>query len=132
MIISILAWIINAFHFIFFFTPLILLVLPKRYLEKYKNIVKVIVLLILLTPLHWRFLNDKCFLSLISIKMGDYKNIGNTSAPFSRQNLWWLYKPIMSVSGLKWKSEKDLNKVVNIHWVINFLASWFVLAYKVC
>ena len=132
MILSILAWILNALHLIFFFTPLILLVLPKRYLKKYKTFVKIVILLILLTPIHWRFLNGHCFLSLISVKMGDYKNVGDTNSPFSRQNLWWLYKPIMAVTGLKWKSEKDLNLLVNSHWVINFLASWFVLAYRLC
>ena len=80
-----------------------------------------LILSVLLTPIHWRFLNDQCILSLISIKMGDYKNAADSSSPFSRQNLWWLYKPIMAMTGLKWKSENDLNLLVNIHWVINFI-----------
>ena len=47
-------------------------------------------------------------------------------------NLGPLYKPIMKILGLEWDSEDDLDIMINVNWVINFMAIWYVLGYKVC
>jgi hypothetical protein len=127
---SIISWIINFIHLIFFFTPIILLFIPEVLLRNHTSAIKIIALLIILTPLHWEFLDNNCLLSLVSVKLGDYRN--DTHSPFTRDNLGPLYKPIMKLLGLDWSSEDDLDIMININWVINFIAIWYVLGYKVC
>lgn len=132
MIKSIISWMLNTLHLVFIFIPIILLLTPKRLLQKYSLLVKVLALFIFLTPLHWRFLDNRCFLSVLSIKMGNTRYRKNTEAPFTRENLGPLYKPFMKVFGLKWESEEDLDLTLSFHWVLNFIATWYVIAIKLC
>ena len=132
MITSILTWLLNALHLVFLFIPFILLAIPNIYLRKQELLVKIIALLVFLTPLHWRFLNNQCLLSILSIKMGNKNYNTSTNSPFTRENLGPLYKPIMSLFGLKWESEDDLDFIMSVHWVINYIITWYILAFKLC
>lgn len=132
MITSILAWLLNTLHLVLLFIPFILLAIPNTYLRKQALLVKIIALIVFLTPLHWRFLDNQCLLSVISIKMGNKKYNTSTNAPFTRENLGPLYKPIMWLFGLKWESDEELDLVTSSHWVINFIVTWYVLAFKLC
>ena len=132
MLTSLITWLLNTLHLIFLFLPFIFLVIPKRYLRKQALLVKIISLIVFLTPLHWRFLNNQCLLSVMSIKMGNKNYNTTTDAPFTRENLGPLYKPIMSLFGLKWESEDDLDLITSVHWVINYIITWYVVGFKLC
>ena len=64
--------------------------------------------------------------------MGNKTYNTSTNAPFTRENLGPLYKPIMWLFGLKWESDEELDLVTSSHWVINFIVTWYVLAFKLC
>lgn len=132
MLTSVFIWLLNALHLVFLFLPFIFLAIPKNYLLKQSLLVKLLSLGIFLTPLHWRFFNNKCILSVISIEIGDSSYDSTTESPFTRENLGPLYKPFMWLFGLKWESEEDLDLILSMHWVINYIITWFVLAFKLC
>ena len=132
MFVSAITWLLNAIHFVFIFIPIALLLIPKKVLGKQSLLLKIVTLLIFLTPLHWKFIENKCVLSLVSIKLGNEDYRTNTDSPFTRENMEPFYKPIMWLFGLKWESEEDLDLMVNSHWVLNFVITWYVLAFKLC
>ena len=132
MLTSIITWLLNALHMVILFLPFIFLAIPKKYLKKQSLLVKILSLGIFLTPLHWRFLDNQCLLSVISIKMGDDSYNTTTDAPFTRENLGPLYKPFMWLFGLKWKSEEDLDLITSMHWVLNYIITWYILGFKLC
>ena len=90
---------------------------------------KWILLLTALTPLHWKYFDNRCFLTYLSKKLGYYTD-SNTDSEFSENNLGWLYKPIMNIIGWKW-DDKGLDKMVNLHWIINILLIWIYTFYVV-
>ena len=110
---------IDLLHLLFVFSPLILFTIPVNFVKPY---MKWILLVAILTPLHWKFFDNRCFLTVISKKLGFYKN-SETDSEFSENNLRWLYEPIMKVIGWKW-GDKGLDKMVNLHWIINILLIW--------
>ena len=63
--------------------------------------------------------------TLLSQKMGNYQET-ETNSEFSETNLKWLYKPIMNVIGWKWETG-DIDKMVNLHMIINFILVWYYL-----
>ena len=132
MFVSAITWLLNAIHFVFIFIPIALLLIPKKVLGKQSLLLKIVALLIFLTPLHWKFIENKCVLSLVSIKLGNEDYRTNTDSPFTRENMGPFYKPFMWLFGLKWESEEDLDLMVNSHWVLNFVITWYVLAFKLC
>ena len=108
-------------HLFFLFHPLLLPFLSKVILQK---LIPWLMLLIVVTPIHWVFFNNQCILTNISKKAGAYQN-SETTSEFSENNLQWLYKPIMNLIGWKWNSE-GLNKMAHLHWFINFIIVWYL------
>ena len=52
-----------------------------------------------------------------------------TTSGFSEEYLEWLYRPIMNVIGWPWNN-KGLAKMVNLHWLLNFVLLWYFLFSK--
>jgi len=74
-------------------------------------------------PLHWIFLDNKCILTSLNKKLGDYKDIDVKESAFTERYFRWLYEPIMNKIGYKW-IEKDVDKMVHLHWIINIVTIW--------
>lgn len=116
--------ILNLLHFVFLFFPIIIYFLP---LSIVKPIFKWAFLVLILTPIHWVFFNNHCIFTIATKKMGNMKNV-ETDSGFSEKYLKWLYLPIMNLLGWEW-DEEGLNKIVNLHWGINFILIWYYLFY---
>ena len=116
--------ILNLLHFIFLFFPIIVYFLPINIL---KPIFKWAFLVLILTPIHWVFFDNHCIFTIATKKMGNMKNV-ETNSGFSEKYLKWLYLPIMNSLGWDW-DEEGLNKIVNLHWGINFILIWYYLFY---
>ena len=112
----------NSIHIFFFFFPFLIFAIPKLLI--YKSF-KYIMLLYLLTPLHWIFFNNSCILTIFTRDYGN--NIqtteNETESQFSEKYLKWLYKPIMEMIGWKWTDEID--KMVYLHWIVIFICLWY-------
>ena len=112
--------ILNALHIAILFVPVILFLLPRRFINKYfKKYLKWILLFYILIPLHWPFFDDACLFTKISMDLGDYSQ-AKTTSQFSEENMMWLYGPIMRLFGWKFDSN-GMNKVVTLHSIINIL-----------
>ena len=117
--------ILNIFHLILLFLPILVFIIPMTYVIPWY---KYYVLIALLTPLHWKFLNDECISTVITKKMGDFSNTRTTSA-FSETYLKWLYFPVMkNIFKLKWNND-GISKMVYIHWIFNFILIWYFTFY---
>lgn len=117
----VLLYLIEAIHILYIFSPILVVILPIRYIKKY---FKFIFLGAILTPIGWGLNNNKCILSDVATSL-DEKNNEN----ISRKRLKWLYKPIVDLLGLDWNSNKDLDYVVYLHWGLNFIILWSYLFY---
>jgi hypothetical protein len=73
-------------------------------------------------------LDGKCLFTLFTEQQGGLIEAETTSG-FSEEYLEWLYRPIMKLIGWKWNG-KDLNKMVNLHWLVNFVLLWYFLFFK--
>lgn len=116
---------LNFIHLILLFSPIIIYYIPVKYLS---GIFKYIFLILILIPIHWDFLDGKCLFTLFTEQQGGLVEAETTSG-FSEEYLEWLYRPIMKIIGWKWNS-KDLNKMVNLHWLVNFVLLWYFLFFK--
>ena len=124
----------NIIHFILLFLPIpvfIVAIVKPKLLKPYKFLIKIMILIYLLVPIHWVYFNNQCILSLISKKLGDFQNT-KTESPFSETVLKPLYYPIMNLFGLKWGNNNDFNKVIYGHWGINYIMLWYILAFGIC
>ena len=122
---------LNYIHLIFLFAPFFLLFVNTKYLIKYSYILKYLFLIYLLTPLHWEFFNDRCIFTILSIKMGDYKDSDETIA-FTDNNLRWLYEPFMKLIGLEWSEVQDVTYMIYLHWIVIFIVLWYIMCFKMC
>jgi len=119
-----LIFILNAIHMLLIFVPIIIYFIKQKYLKPW---FKFYVIFSIITPLHWIFFNNKCALTLISRSLGDKQA---KKSGFSEKYLKWLYKPLMKyVFNLKWNSD-GIAKMVNIHWIFNFILLWYFIFYK--
>ena len=110
---------IDIFHLLFLLIPFIVYFLPFPLVNKYY---KYIILLLILTPLHWKLLDDKCILSIATNKMGN--NLDDSkNHPFTEKYLRWLYEPIMKLLDWPW-DEKHITKMVYLNWILIFLVIW--------
>ena len=116
---------LNFIHLILLFSPVIIYYIPIKYLS---GIFKYIFLILILIPIHWDFLDGKCLFTLFTEQQGGLIEAETTSG-FSEEYLEWLYRPIMKLIGWKWNN-KDLNKMVNLHWLVNFVLLWYFLFFK--
>tara|TARA_B100001123_G_C14859715_1_gene847504 strand:+ start:120 stop:527 length:408 start_codon:yes stop_codon:yes gene_type:complete len=119
-----LTTVLNLFHFIFIFLPIIIYFIPIKYVKKY---FKFLFLYFILTPIHWNFFDDRCIFTVITQKLGDMDD-ATTQSGFSEKYMKWLYKPIAYLFGWKWNSE-GISKMVYLHWGINFVFIWYYLFY---
>ena len=82
-------------------------------------------MILILIPIHWVFFDNQCLFTLASKEAGNMRNTETTSG-FSEKYMKWLYKPIMDFIGWEWNSV-GLDKMVNLHWGINFFLLWYFL-----
>ncbi len=122
---KVLGDVLNAFHFISLFLPVIIYFLPVLFIKRYAFLFKYYLLIMMLIPIHWVFLDNRCLFTMVSRKTGALQNTETTSQ-FSEVYLKWLYKPIMTLFGWEWNS-KGLDKMVNLHMGINFILIWYFI-----
>lgn len=130
--IKVVSELFNIFHLIGLFLPFLLVLIPSRFFLNIELIMKCLVLFYLLIPLHWVFFDDRCVFTILSLKIGDYQNTQDADIAFTESNLRPLYEPIMKMIGLKWENRKDIDKMINIHWIIIFIIMWYIIAFKLC
>tara|TARA_B100001093_G_C26643200_1_gene934155 strand:- start:41 stop:424 length:384 start_codon:yes stop_codon:yes gene_type:complete len=118
MIIEILA----VIHLALIFLPIAVFFTPLSYIRKS---FKYLFLILILIPIHWVFFDNQCLFTLASKEAGNMRNTQTTSG-FSEKYMKWLYKPIMDFIGWEWNSV-GLDKMVNLHWGINFFLLWYFL-----
>lgn len=117
---------LNIIHIFIGLIPILIYLVPKWLVKPY---IHWILLIMVMTPLHWVFFDNKCIITQISSYLGDYDNIElDTDAPFTESNFKWLYNPIMEFFGWEWNS-KQLDKMLTLHWIINILLVWFYAFY---
>ena len=116
---------LNILHFILLFSPILIFFIPIKYLSGY---FKYLFLILILIPIHWVFLDDKCIFTIFTEQQGGLVEAETTSG-FSEEYLEWLYRPIMNVIGWPWNN-KGLAKMVNLHWLLNFVLLWYFLFFK--
>lgn len=116
---------LNLLHFILLFSPILIFFIPIKYLSGY---FKYLFLILILIPIHWVFLDDKCIFTIFTEQQGGLVEAETTSG-FSEEYLEWLYRPIMNIIGWPWNN-KGLSKMVNLHWLINFVLLWYFLFFK--
>ena len=114
---------LNAFHFVMLFSPILLFLIPLGLIKTYRYWFRFYFLVMILVPVHWVFFDGKCLFTMLTMKTGGLSN-SETESRFSEIYLKWLYKPIMNIIGWKWNSN-GLDKMVNLHWVINFVLLWY-------
>ena len=115
---------INNIHLFFVYFPLLFLLIPIKYSKSYY---KWILLLSIFVPLHWKFVNNRCFLTDLSKYFGAYSE-SKTDSEFSEENFKWLYYPIMNFIGWKWDNE-GLDKMVTLHWILYIVIYWYFIFY---
>lgn len=114
--------ILNFLHLILLFLPVIIYFIP---LDWFKNIFKWGFLILILIPIHWVFFDDQCSFTLFTKSFNKEVNKDNTRG-FSETYLEWFYKPIVKIIGWEW-DDNGIDKVVNLHWGINFFLLWYFL-----
>ena len=119
---------INVIHILYLIAPFILLFIPKMQLIKAILPLKLIFLVYLLTPLHWPFLDNKCILTVASVKTGDFKGEDQSWA-FTDKYLRPVYEPLLNIVGLEWNL-KNKNKMTYAHWIVIFIIMWYVVCFK--
>mgnify|MGYP001439927855 CR=1 FL=1 len=119
-----IAYLLNLLHFILVFAAVLIYFIPIKYNKYY---FKFGFILMMLTPIHWIFFQNQCLFTMFTKKMGDMED-AQTNSGFSEKYLAWLYKPIMRLIGWEWNS-KGIDKMVNLHWGINFILIWYYLFY---
>ena len=123
-----IANVLNSLHMLLVFFPILMYFVNKKLL---KGWFPYAILVALLTPLHWEFFNDECISTIVTRKLGGLEESGTTSS-FSEQYLKWLYKPLMThIFKLKWDND-GINKMVYIHWILNFILIWYYIFYVYC
>ena len=114
-------YLIDFIHVVFILMPIGIFFIPKKYFY----ITKIIILLLLLTPLHWNIFDNNCLLSLFSQKTGGLKN-SKYGSPFTEKYLGWLFTFIFDIFKMEHNSN-NFSKLVNIQWMINYLIIYYYL-----
>ena len=118
-----LATILNSIHFFVLFIPFLIYLVPFN--KKINRFYKHLILLLLLTPLHWKLCGNKCFLTYLTQQTGDLQK----TETFTEKYLRWLYEPIMKyVFGLEWNDE-NTEKMSHVNWILINIAIWYYIFY---
>ena len=123
---NIITKLLDSMHIIFASIPILIYMSPVTSIKPY---IHWLLLIMIMTPLHWVFIDNQCILTMISKYFGDYKNT-ETDSGFTVENCQWLYKPIMNRIGWQWNNN-GINKMVTLHWIINILLVWYYAFYIV-
>ena len=118
--------ILNFCHFLILFVPIVIFFIPRDLIRPYA---KFVLLLMIMVPLHWVFVDNYCIFTKLSMSLGDYSD-SKTDSGFSENNLKWLYYPIMRLFGWEW-NDSGLDKMVTLHWIINIFIVWYFCFYYV-
>lgn len=115
---------IDGLHLFFYIIPIIIYILPVKYV---KIFFKFILLIFILNPLTWQFADNECIMTKMT-KSTDDKSISKSA--FSEKYFAWLYKPILQLFDRNWNAQ-NINLAVMIHYCINLLLLWIYLFYVV-
>ena len=78
---------LNFIHIIFATVPFLIYFVPANFIVPY---IHWILILGVMTPLHWIFIDNQCLLTILSKYLGDYKD-SETNAEFTENNLKNIY-----------------------------------------
>lgn len=115
--------ILDLIHLLFILLPIGIYFIPKKYFW----LTKIIILLLLLTPLHWEFFDNYCVLTKISMRYGGFSDV-NTDSPFTEKYLLWFLKPIFHLFNVE-INNSTLNKAVYLQWIINYIIIYYYIFY---
>ena len=118
-----ISFFIDIIHLIYILLPFGIYFIPKKYFW----LTKIIILLLLLTPLHWQFFNDKCILSKMSKLFGGLKHADHGS-PFTEKYLFWIIKPLFNILKLE-LNHSNIHKAIYFQWGINYLIVYYYIFY---
>ena len=124
---QLIIFLINLIHLFLFIIPVLIFWLPKSIM---KPIGKYVLLVFILIPLHWVFLENRCSFTIATQKLGNMKQ-AETNSAFSEKYLKWLYLPFMRVFGWEW-NDSGLDKIITLHWIINIVIVWFYCFFRIC
>ena len=115
----------NLLHGFIVAFPVLIYIIPVKFLIGWYHYVMWTCLMV---PLHWPLFDNKCLITIASQKTGDFKN-STTSAPFIEKYFKGVYEPIMNnIFNLEW-NDKDIHKMLHIHWMVNFTLMWYHMFY---
>lgn len=104
---KILFIIINILHLILFILPYSLFFLPTK-ITKNCNSIKFLILIILLTPLHWKLFGDLCILNIIKSKI-DIEN----------KEKWLITN-----------NDYIYLRYLNLHFIISYILLWYYIFFR--
>ena len=113
-----LGTLLNLIHFFMVIFPILIYFIPVKY---FKNSLKYIFLILTLTPVQWKLLNDKCALTIATKNVGELKK-----KTFTEEYFAWLYIPIMNIFGIK-NNKDNWDKMVYLHLGVNIFLMWYYL-----
>ena len=116
-----ISYLLDIMHLLFLVLPIGIFFITKKYFW----LTKIIILLILLTPLHWEFFKDYCILTWASVKLGGSSNL-NATAPFTENYLWWIIDPLFKFLNIK-KTPLAIEKFVYFQWIIYFIIVYYYI-----
>lgn len=124
--IILLTYFIDLLHIIFILTPIIIFFIPIKYFY----ITKIIVLLLFITPYHWKLFDNKCILTIISQKLVSIENTKNNNQ-FTEQYLGYIKKKFIKIFNLQEPENQDMSnsKIVTFIWLIIYVILFYYLFY---
>ena len=109
--------ILNSLHLLLIFFPITIFFVSKKLVRSW---FKYIVLIILLTPIHWRFLDGECILTIIARKLGNFKETKTTSGFSETYFRWWMEPLMKHVFNWKWNNMAYASTLG-----LNFILIWY-------
>ena len=121
-----ISYFIDLLHIVFILTPIIIFFIPYKYFY----ITKIIILLLFLTPSHWKLFDNKCILTIISQKLGSIENSKNNNE-FTEKYLGYIKKKFRKTFNLQDPENQDLaaSKVTFYIWVAIYIILFYYLFY---
>jgi hypothetical protein len=98
---------LGIFHTLLFIFPYLIFFMPKK-LTYNSNIVKFIILIIFLTPLHWTLFGDLCVLNVIK-----------SNIDIDNRDKWLLTN-----------TDNTFMIYLNFHFFISYLLLWYYIFFK--
>lgn len=112
--------ILHLLHIIVCIYPIVLLVLPKQYIQgkRFKKAFLFSILLFSLVPLHWVMLDNQCILSLFS-DSSDNRFVDKLTF-------------LQTLNQYTFQFEKNVkDKFIALYWIINLCILWYVCFFKI-